>query len=100
MRIQLDLSEAMVDHLKALMKTIGADTYKDLINNSITLLDWAVSEVQAGRSLASVDESAGKYRELAMPILTHARREAERERECKPEESQQAKQVLMGAGVR
>jgi hypothetical protein len=81
MRIQLDLTEATVDHLKQLMQIIGVDTYKDLINNSITLLDWAVEEAQAGREIASVDEERGKYRELTMPILKHAQRAAKRERQ-------------------
>ena len=80
MRIQFDLPEATVDDLKTLMKTVGVETYKDLVNNSITLLNWAVSEVQAGRKVAAIDESAGKYRELAMPILEYARRLSERQR--------------------
>jgi len=36
------------------------------------LLKWAVGSVKSGRTIASIDESNGKYRELEMPILSHA----------------------------
>jgi hypothetical protein len=94
MRIQFDVPEPMLDHLKTLMRTIGVETYKDLINNALTLLDWTVSEVQAGREIAAVDEQAQKYRELAMPILDHARRVAQQRKPAQVEEKPQA--VLTG----
>lgn len=78
MRIQIDLPNEKVQELKALMKTVGLETYKDLINNALTLLNWTVTEVQAGRSIAAVDEVANKYRELAMPIFEQAKREAKK----------------------
>ena len=80
MRIQIDFPEQKVQELKLLMNTIGLDTYKDLFNNALTLLEWTVSEVQAGRSIAAVDETANKYRELAMPIFEKAAREAKKVR--------------------
>jgi hypothetical protein len=89
MRIQFDLPEEKVNELKSLMATIGVDTYKDLFNNALTLLDWTVSEVKAGRSIAAVDETANKYRELAMPIFEHAAKQAARERLEKARTEQQ-----------
>jgi hypothetical protein len=69
MRIQLELPEAKVQELKALMEETGVETYKDLFNNALTLLEWAIEEVEDGRVLASVDEQNDKYRVLVMPIL-------------------------------
>jgi len=80
MRINIELPEARVDELKLLMRKIEVDTYKDLLNNALTLLEWTVAEVAAGRSIASVDEAANKYRELAMPIFENARKAAQREK--------------------
>jgi hypothetical protein len=81
MRIQIELPEARVQELKDLMNTIGVETYKDLFNNALTLLEWTVSEVKSGRSIAAVDEAANKYRELAMPIFEHAAKEARQKRQ-------------------
>lgn len=69
MRIQLELSEDRVQELKALMEQVGVETYKDLFNNALSLFEWAIQEAEKGRTLASIDEEAGKYRELAMPII-------------------------------
>jgi hypothetical protein len=78
MRINIELPAAQVDELKLLMSKIGVDTYKDLFNNALTLLEWTVGEVAVGRSIASVDEASNKYRELAMPIFENARKAAQR----------------------
>jgi hypothetical protein len=69
MRIQLELSEDRVHELKALMEQVGVETYKDLFNNALSLFEWAIQEAEKGRTLASIDEQAGKYRELAMPVI-------------------------------
>ena len=58
-----------MDELKALMEEAGIPTYKELFNNALTLLEWAMDEVKAGRALASVDEQSDKYRVLLMPVL-------------------------------
>jgi hypothetical protein len=79
MRMNIELPDARVDELKTLMNGIGVETYKDLFNNALTLLEWTVGEVRAGRSIASVDELTNKYRELAMPIFDNARKAARRE---------------------
>ncbi len=80
MRMNIELPEAQVDDLKLLMGKLGVETYKDLFNNALTLLEWTVGEVVAGRAIASVDEEANKYRELAMPIFESARKSALREK--------------------
>jgi len=69
MRIQLDLPEEKVQELKALMADADIETYKELFNNALTLLEWSIEETKAGRTLASIDEAQESYRVLVMPIL-------------------------------
>jgi hypothetical protein len=69
MRIQLDLPEEKVHELKALMEEADIETYKELFNNALTLLEWSIEESKAGRALASVDTAKDQYHMLVMPIL-------------------------------
>ena len=69
MRIQLELPEEDVREIKALMDDAHIETYKELFSNALTLLYWAVEQVRQGRTIASINEADGKYKELAMPIL-------------------------------
>jgi len=69
LRIQLEFPESKVQELKTLMAEADIETYKEIFNNALTLLEWAIAEVKAGRSLASVDEAHERYRVLVMPIL-------------------------------
>jgi hypothetical protein len=72
-RIQLELPEEDVTEIKGLMREAHIDTYKELFSNALTLLHWAVEQVRQGRTIASMDESQEKYKELAMPILQKAK---------------------------
>lgn len=69
MRIQLDLPESRVLELKALMDETGMETYKELFNNALTLLEWSIQETKAGKPIASVDEDRNRYKVLVMPVL-------------------------------
>jgi len=69
MRIQLELPEEDVMEVKSLMEEARIGTYKDLFSNALTLLHWAVEQVRVGRTVASINENDGNYKELAMPIL-------------------------------
>jgi len=68
-RIQLDMPDERVKELDALMEITGSATRKELFNNALTLLEWAVKEKKQGRSIASVDDQEKKLKELAMPAL-------------------------------
>lgn len=68
-RWQIDIPREHDVYLEALMKKLGISQKKDLFNNAVTLLDWAVGELEKGRKIASVDEATEKYRELTMPIF-------------------------------
>lgn len=76
-RLQIDTTAAMDQLLEELVKVTGAGSKKELFNNALTFLDWAVKEVRKGRSIASVSEADGSYRDLQMPALMHAARYSE-----------------------
>ena len=73
-RIQFELSREKNEELEALMKRTGIRTKKDLINNALTIFEWAVNERARGRIIASVDEEEKKYKEILMPVLEHVAR--------------------------
>ncbi len=72
MRIQLDLDEKNMRLLEDLKKATGLRTHKDLFNNAITLLDWAIRQRSTGCIIAALDESNKTFRELQMPALEFA----------------------------
>lgn len=80
-RIQIDLPEDKVEALEALMKETGVTTKKDLFNNALTLLEWVIKEVKAGRTIASLNEANMSYKELAMPILLAVAQKAKKQAE-------------------
>jgi len=69
MRLNFEFSEERVQDLKALLEKTKADTMKDLVNNALTLLEWAVNETGAGNEIAAVNEEKQVYRVLITPIL-------------------------------
>ncbi len=69
-RIQFELNEARYEELTTLMGEVNVRTKKELINNALSLLEWVVKEVKSGKTIASVDEQKGKYKEICMPILS------------------------------
>jgi hypothetical protein len=69
MKMQLDLPDTKVEELNILMNKTGIATYKELFNNALTLLEWAVDQTKAGRAIASIDEEHETYRLLLMPVL-------------------------------
>jgi hypothetical protein len=71
-RIQIELPEDRVRELETLMEQTGTNTKKDLLNNALTLFEWAVNERRAGRIIASVDEHEKRYKEVVMPTLERA----------------------------
>lgn len=71
MRIQLDLDEKSMKLLDNLKTAIGVKTHKELFNNAITLLDWAVRQRSNGYVIAALDDENKTFRELQMPALEH-----------------------------
>ena len=69
-RIQIEVTDEQNARLEAMMAETGVKTKKDLLNNALSLLEWAVAETRSGRVIASVDDEHKRYKELVMPILS------------------------------
>lgn len=76
LRVQFDLAPTRVQEIDELMAVAGLSSRKDLINNAVTLLQWAVEEVLAGREIVSLDREKESYEVLRMPVLSCAKRVA------------------------
>ena len=76
MRIQIEVDEAGSRILEEIKQKTGLSTYKEIFNNSVTLLEWAVKQRVQGRAIASLDERSKNYIELQMPTLEEAARRA------------------------
>ena len=72
-RWQIEFPDEQVEELEALMRKIRIDTKKDLINNALTLLDWAVSEIERGHAIGSFAQDDERFREVLLPGLAAAR---------------------------
>lgn len=72
-RLQFEVSTEQMKRLEDLMTICHIDTKKDLLNNALTLLQWAIDEKKEGYDIASMSKSSRKYRELRMPIFDHVR---------------------------
>jgi putative intracellular protease/amidase len=68
-RIQFDLPDSKVEELEKLMLAAGIHTKRELFNNALSLLEWAIRQRKEGRVIASINESSKSYRELSTPIL-------------------------------
>lgn len=81
MRIQFDLNESKVRELDTLMRTIGVSTKKELFDNALTFLEWAVNEIKndPDRVIGSINEKTDSYKELQMSVFSNARSMAKAE---------------------
>jgi hypothetical protein len=68
-RLQIELSTDKLRQLEDLMEDTGLATKKDLVNNALTLLTWAVRETKIGRKIVSLDEQSKQYKEILLPAL-------------------------------
>lgn len=71
-RVQLDLSPIELERMNWMMEACAIESRKDLFNNALTLLEWAVQEVQEGRKIASFDDNKRDRTILSMPVLKTA----------------------------
>ena len=78
-RMQFEFSERYYDEIRKLMESCGFETQKELFNNALTLMKWAVRHVSEGHTVAAVDPAQERYFELEMPFLALVRDQAERE---------------------
>lgn len=71
-RLQFEVTPSRLQELEVLMRTCDLSTKKELFNNALTLLEWAVKERAQGHTIASISETEKKLRELEMPVLSAA----------------------------
>jgi hypothetical protein len=71
-RVQLDLSPHEVERMNWIMDVCGIESRKDLFNNALTLLEWAVTEVSNGNKVASFNDNTKDRHIISMPILSTA----------------------------
>lgn len=69
-RIQFELTRERVEKLDALKVQARLPTRTDLLNNALTILEWALEERAKGRLIVSLDKK--RCRELVMPCFTRA----------------------------
>lgn len=69
MRLQFELTEDRVKELDELIERLGLRTRVNLLNEALTLYEWAIHEREAGRIIASVDEKNDRYKEVELPGL-------------------------------
>lgn len=68
-RFQVEIMREELNEMERLCELGGLSSKKELLNNALTLLKWAVRQKQQGFSIASVDEKGDVHRELEMPYL-------------------------------
>lgn len=67
-RFQFDMEKSKAEELEKIVQETGVGTKKELFNNALTLLKWAIKQRSLGRTICSID-SSNKLIELEMPIL-------------------------------
>ena len=73
MRIQYELTDERNKALENLMRETGITTKKELLNNALSLFEWAIQERKKGATLVSLDEHNNKYKEIIIPALNNIR---------------------------
>lgn len=76
-RYQIDVPEDGVREIDRMKEAIRARTNGELFDNALTLLDWAIVNVQQGRLIVSMSADESSHRILTMPALEKARRAEE-----------------------
>lgn len=88
--VRLDIDDAF---LKELQEKLGASVKaSDLTREALTMLNWAIEEVAAGRVILSTSASGDDVHRLVMPTLTQAETSAKKHFKAIPAEEQTAVQ--------
>jgi hypothetical protein len=74
-KIVFEVSDELNSRLEKLMKEGQVATKKDLMNNALTMLEWAVKQRKEGLLIGKLDAKSDKFGELEMPILSNVSRD-------------------------
>lgn len=72
-RLQIEVTPERMEEFDRLMLKCGVATKKELFNSAMSLLMWAVEEVEAGHEVASFNRAEKSYDILRMPVLDQAK---------------------------
>ncbi|HEY5574990.1 MAG TPA: LuxR C-terminal-related transcriptional regulator [Anaerolineales bacterium] len=67
MRLQFEMTRERIQELDDLVNRLGLKTRANLLNEALTLYEWAIRELESGRIIASLDEEKDQYKEIEMP---------------------------------
>ena len=71
-KIHFELSAEKDKELHDLMNRLGITSKKDLINNALTFLQWALNEKYAGRIIASIDKENKRFKPVRLDAIPDA----------------------------
>jgi len=67
--LKLVLNDAEEGEFRQMMEDMGLSSDKELLNNALTFLQWAVGERKKGRDIASLDRENRQYFTARLPAL-------------------------------
>lgn len=76
-RIQLELNPSQLARWNWIIMACEFGNRKELMNNAISVLFWAIREVVNGRVIGSLDPQTDDFKELTTPAFDSARQNAE-----------------------
>ena len=77
-RYQFDAPPVTATRIEEMKELIGARTNGEIFDNALTLLDWAITNAQDNRLIASMSEDERSHRLLTMPAIERVRRSAQK----------------------
>jgi hypothetical protein len=80
-RLQFDVRPALMARFARLLNLGQFDTHRDLLDTSVTVLEWVMNQRLNGRIVGSIDEATGVFRELQVASLESFRSKATAARE-------------------
>ena len=72
-KLQVEINQEQLAGLNELQDAGGLRTKKELLDNALTLLKWAVRQMREGNLIISMNPQTGALRELEVPYLEKAR---------------------------
>ncbi len=73
-KLNLSIDPRLEERTEELMEMTGTPSKAEFFNDAAEAYDWIISEIAAGRTIASVDEQSKELRALEMPPLRYLKR--------------------------
>lgn len=70
MELRMELDDRVMSRLK---DALGAKRNVDVVNNALTILNWAIREMEDDRVVFSADQDGRNIQKLMLPDLEFAR---------------------------